>query len=282
MAMKQIFLLVIFILLRCTVNSQGVLFLSPDEQGIGKTGALSTKSWSFFTNPAGIASTNAAYAGIGYFSGFNIKELSSRAAFASVPTSLLTGAAGFTHFGYEHFSIQQYSLAAARQMAPWLRLGIRFNYFIRHQTNSENYGISTLDAGLQINPDPKVSVGFFTVNPARVEWKLPDWNEYQPSGVAAAVAYKPVATLKLELGLLKNSEYPAETSFAIEAPIHKLVTLRGAATTEPLRLGFGGGLEWEYVAFDIGFNHHSTLGFTSSFGLLFNFNSLFQRNSLKQ
>lgn len=278
--MKQFIFVVALIFYFGQVLTQGVLFYSPTEQAIGRTGALGSTSWSFFSNPAGIASVENSSAGIGYYSGFHIKELSSRAAFVAIPLSLLTGATGFSHFGFEHYSLQQYSVAAARQMAPWLRLGIKFNYFLRSQTGSRQYEISTLDAGFQIEPDPKVSVGFYVINPARVKWKLQDWDEYQPSVVAAALAYKPVTSLILELGVLKDADSPASTSFSIEAPLYnKMATLRGALSTEPLRLGFGAGIQWRFICFDLGLNHHETLGFSSSFGMLFNISYLSRHKS---
>ncbi len=277
--MKQFSLLGILLVINLSVFSQGVLFFSPVDQGIGRTGTLGVDSWSFFSNPAGLSGVDMPSAGIGYYSGFHIKELASRAAFGCFPTSLVTVAGGFTHYGYEHFNIQQYALAAARQMAPWLRLGIRINYFLRNQTGSERLGLATLDAGFQIDPDPKVSIGFFTINPARLKWNLSDWSEYQASGVAAAIGYKPVQSLNLELGVLKNVGYPVETCFAIEAPIHKQVVIRGAVTTEPLRLGFGAGFKWQLLSFDLGINHHSTLGFSSSFGILFYLRSLSKNNT---
>jgi hypothetical protein len=277
--MKHYYLLFLLFILTSPIFTQGLLFKNPIDQSIGRTGALGDGPWSFFSNPSGIASTKTPSAGFGYHSGFHIKELGSRAAFASIPTSLLTGAAGFTHFGFEHFNIQQYALATARQIAPWLQMGVRVSYFLRQQTGSERLGITTLDAGLQIKPDPRVSLGFFVINPARVKWKLQDWDEYQPSFVAAAIAYKPAKEVSLELGVLKNDGFATEASFAIEAPIHKLVTLRGAAVTNPLRLGFGSSFLWQSFGFDVGFNHHATLGFSSTFGLVFYLPSFARTNS---
>lgn len=279
--MKQLFLFLVLLQLSNSAFSQGLLFFSPVDQGIGRTGALGHTPWSFFTNPSGIAGLDRPSAGFGYHSGFQIMELGTRAAFAAIPTSLLTGAAGFSHFGFEHYSMQQYSIATARQMAPWLRLGIRFNYFLRHQTGSENFAIATLDAGIQIEPDAKVSIGFFTINPARIKWKLHDWDEYQPSIVAAAIGYKPANNLNLEFGVLKNAGYPTDVSFSMEAPLHKTVVLRGAVATEPFRLGFGTGFLWQSLGFDVGFNHHATLGFSSTFGMLFYLRSGARTNSEK-
>ena len=267
--MKHCYLLFFLTILTSPIFTQSFLFKNPVDHGIGRNGALGSGAWSFFSNPSGITTIKVPSAGIGYSSGFHIKELASKAAFASIPTSYFTGAVGFTHFGFQNFNMQQYSLAAARQLAPWLQMGVRFNYFLRHQTGSETFGITTLDAGLQIKPDPKVSIGFFTVNPAQVKWNLHDWEEYQLSAVAAALAYNPASEVSLEIGVLKNSDYPPETSFAIEAPVHKMVVLRGAAVTNPFRLGFGSSLLWQSMGFDIGFNHHATLGFSSSFGMMF-------------
>lgn len=277
--MKHFYLAFFIFLSISSAFSQGVLFYSPVDQAIGRTGALTSSGWSFFSNPSGIAKSDVASAGVGYYSGFHIKELSSRAAFVNIPTSLVNVSGGFTHYGFEHYSLQQYSLATAKQLAPWMRLGVKFNYLLRHQTGSENFGLTTLDAGVQLEPDPKFAVGFYVVNPARMQWKLHDWNEYHPSAVSAALAYKPTVFLSVELGVVKSNEHPAEVSFAIEAPVHEMVVLRGAMVSKPLRLGFGAGFNWQSIDFNVGFNHHQTLGFSSAFGLLFNIWSISGRRN---
>lgn len=267
--MKQL-LIVFFLLLFFDVwiSAQGVLFFNPSDQGIGRTGALGTDGWSLFTNPSGLASLEEPHAGIGYYSGFHLKELSSRAAIAVVPLPWMTAGAGMVHFGFEHYSMQQFMLAASREMAPWLKLGLRFNYLVRRQTGNESMGLFTLDAGLQITPHPEIFLGFYAVNPAQQKWRLHDWDELQPSLVAAAVQYRPSSLLKMDVGLLKETAFKPELSFGMDFSVHKLVVLRGAVTGEPLRLGLGAGLSWRNLTFDMGLNHHATLGFSSSFGIL--------------
>ena len=256
------------------ISAQGLLFLNPSDQSIGRSGAVGTDGWSLFSNPSGLATVSYTSAGIGYYSGFNIKELSSRAAFAVLPLPWITAGAGMVHFGFEHYSLQQFSIATGREMAPWLKMGLRFNYFLRRQTGCETEGLMTLDGGLQVMPHPRVTVGFYVVNSAQQKWHLPDWDEVQPSVVAVALQYNPSALLKMELGLTKQTDFLPEVSFGIDFLVHKQVLLRGAVASEPLRLGLGTGLNWRNVTFDMGLKHHATLGFSSSFGIILHLRSI--------
>lgn len=276
---RAIAFIIILLLHVSTIHLKAVTFKAPSGQLLGRNGALNDDAWSFFSNPAGVAKMLTPVAGIGYQNDYFLNELSSRSALFVIPNSLFVGAAGFSHFGFSHFSLQQYSLMAARELAPWLNMGMRFNYHLRQQIGSNNYGLLTIDAGLQFFPDEKASIGFFVSNPAQVKWDLEEVVEYHPTFVASAIQYQPVSALKFELGVAKEMETLASVSFFMEGALHPQVLLRCGAASSPLRLGFGAGLLWQSLIFDIGMNHHSTLGLSSSFGILFNLPSIKRRQS---
>ncbi|WP_026474568.1 hypothetical protein [Alkaliflexus imshenetskii] len=276
---RVIVIILIALLHVSPILSGAVTFKAPSGQILGRTGALNDDAWSFFTNPAGAAKMVVPVAGIGYQNDYLLNELSSRSALFVVPTSLCVGATGFSHYGFRHFSIQNYSLMAARELAPWLNMGMRFNYHLRQQTGSKNFGLLTIDTGIQFFPDEKVSIGFFVSNPGQVKWDLDEIVEYHPTFVSSAIQYQPVPALKFELGVAKEMELPAAISFFMEGPLHPQFLMRGGAATSPLRLGIGAGVIWQSLMFDIGLNHHSTLGLSSSFGILFNLPSIKRRQS---
>lgn len=276
--MKQ--LLMVFVLLLfygLCISAQGLLFLNPSDQIIGRTGAIGKDGWSFFSNPSGLSTVNSTMAGIACYSGFHLKELSSRAALAVLPLRGITAGAGMVHFGYEHYSIQQYAIVTARDMAPWLKLGVRFNYFVRHQTGNETMGLFTLDAGLQITPHRHVILGFYAVNPALQKWYLHDWDQEQPSLVAVAVQYRLSSLFTLELGLVRQSPFHPEVSLGLDFSVHKQAVIRGGFVSQPLRMGLGTGFVWQNLIFNVGVNHHATLGFSSSFGIILHLRSLLSR-----
>ena len=250
------------------------LFNNPVDYGVGRTGAVTVNTWSHFSNPSGISDMTDLVAGIGYNNLYGIKELDSKAAICIIPTNLLIIGVGYVYYGFEYFNIQQGNLSFARNIAPWCKMGMRFNYFSKRQIHSETLHLFTIDAGLQLKPSEKVGIGFYAVNPMAIKWRLPDWEDYQTSFLAAALLYEPIKELSFEVGIIKNIKLPTELSFSLNVPLHDQVILRGAVLTNPVRLGFGGGFKWKPVTIDLAFNHHSVLGFSSSFGLLFSITQL--------
>ena len=259
----------LFINLFNYINAQDDLFNNPVDHAVGRTGALTIDSWSHFSNPSGISDINEITAGIGYNRLFDVKEFDSKSALCIIPTKLINIGAGYVYYGFELFNIQRINLSAARNIAPWCKMGMRFNYLVQRDIYAEKISIFTLDAGLQLKTSEKTALGFYAVNPMAVKWKLPDWEQYQTSYLAAAFLYEPVNELSFEAGIIKNMKLDHEFSFSLNVPIYDKIILRGAVMSNPIRLGLGGGFKWKPIKLDIAVNHHSVLGFSSSFGLLF-------------
>jgi hypothetical protein len=258
-----------FILSPDKSHAQNTVFKSPTSGILGSNGAMEKSPWAFFTNPAGLSELPKAVAGIGYQNDFHLKELSASSAFMSFPIGTTLFSGGFTYSGFQHFNTQQYSAGLSRKMAPWLNMGVRFNYHHRHQSNSQNARLITLDAGWQIAPSEKIHLGFYTLNPARSPWHLEDGKEEHPTFMATSVAYRPVSGLQLEGGLAKEMAFPPTFSLMVSSQVHPSICLRGTAASAPLRFGLGSGIEWQNISFDMGVAHHETLGFSSAFGLLY-------------
>jgi hypothetical protein len=267
--LRYFLLLCLIILLQTSQNAQSTSFKSPTNGILGTSGAMEKSPWAFFTNPSGLSELTMPVAGIGYQSDFHLKELSARTAFASLPLRVAVLSGGFTHSGYELFNTQQYSFALARRLAPWLNMGLRFNYLYRHLSANQNVSLITLDAGWQIAPSDKFQLGFFVLNPASSQWILEDEEEDQPMLMATSVAYIPVKGLQLEAGLAKEMEFPPNISLMISCQVHKAITIRGSAASAPLRFGLGSGILWQNIQFDMGLAHHETLGLSSSFGIFY-------------
>lgn len=277
MKIKSLFFFLI--LFSPSAYAQYELFNNPVDHGLGRTGAVTVNSWSHFSNPSGIADMTELVAGIGYNNLFGVKELDSKAAICIIPTKLIIIGAGYVYYGFEDYNSQIINLSVAKNLAPWCKMGMRFNYMSRRQIHSESLFLFTLDAGLQLKPAENVGIGFYAVNPMALKWELPNWEEYQSSYISAALLYEPAKQLLIEVGLVKNIKTPTEMSFSINVPIHEQVVLRSGMMTNPIRLGFGGGFKWKPVTIDLAFNHHSVLGFSTSVGLLFSIKQMKQKKS---
>jgi len=269
----NITLLIFFAFLLSSTFAQETRFNNPVDYGLGRTGAVTLNAWSHFSNPSGISDINEIIAGIGYNRQFNVKELDSKSAIGIIPAKLANFGVGYVYYGFELYNEQLINLSVARNIAPWCKMGMRFNYVSRYQIDSDSYQLITLDAGLQLKPSEKTAFGFYAVNPMAVKWEFPDWEEYEPSFVAAALNYEPVKKVSLEMGVVKNMKLPVKYSFSLNVPLHEFIILRSAIITEPIQLGIGGCFKWKPISLDFAFNHHSVLGFSTSFGLLYSIKS---------
>ncbi len=259
----------LFLIFQTSPTAQNTWFKSPTSGILGSNGAMEKSPWAFFTNPAGLSELPTAVAGIGYQNDFQLKELSVRSAFICAPFQTVNFSGGFSHSGYQYFNTQQYSFALAKQLAPWLNMGLRFNYHNRYQSGNQNAHLITLDAGWQLAPSEKIHLGFYVLNPAGSQWHLENLEEDHGPLMAASVAYFPVSGLQLEAGLAKEMAFPPTFSLMLSNQVHKTIRLRGTAASAPLRFGLGSGIVWQNIHFDMGLAHHETLGFSSAFGLIY-------------
>ncbi len=270
-----IFLLVVGLLLFSeTIKAQPGLFHSPADRIIGCTGAVENSAWAFFSNPSGTSGLSYPVAGMGYESPYSIKELSSRAIFVIMPTNIITLGGGFSQYGFSYYNIQQYALSFAREMAPWLRLGVRFNYLVRHQMYFRNLNLIIVDFGFQTIPLENVVMGFYVINPSQEIWDSNNSNDHYPSMVSASVLYKATHGLVVESGVSKQIENKAVFSFSLDKNIADKIALRGGFSSSPFRYGLGTGIKLTGLSFDVGLNYHSALGISSAFGILYEFGKL--------
>ena len=245
------------------------LFSTPTNEILGRPGSTARGPWSLFSNPAAIAGIQSPVAGAGYMNSFHLRELGSGALFAIVPTRVVTAGVGISRFGFSNFSMQQFSFIAGREMAPWLWMGTRFNYHSKQQALSSTRRVVSFDAGIRLVPTNELIVGVYLINPAQARWNLEGFQEYLPVQVATSLNYKPPGNIELEVGIAKEMNRSPEISAYIGIPVVKDVELRGALSSNPMRLGVGSGVRWTFIVFDVGFNHHPYLGYSSSFGMIF-------------
>ena len=242
----------------------------PEAYVLGKSGTVSNTPWSLYANPSGLATSVHPVFGMGYCNDFQLKELSSRTLLMVWPGKDCVIAGGVMQDGCEVFNYQQYNVAVARQMAPWLRLAVRPVLTVRHQWGVSDETIFTMDAGFQILPVNNVTLGFYSTNPAMSKWQYADgYEEYYPTTVAVGVAYRPANELEMEFGVLKLTDTSPLFSFGITKPVFESVILRGAVSTSPVRIGLGTSVNWRAFSVDVGVRHHASLGLSSSFGLLY-------------
>ncbi len=247
-------------------------FQSPVTSGLGLSGAGDTTAWSFFTNPSGFSEPVSATTGIGYHDAYGLSDLSAKAAFAYLPTSLIIASAGYTHYGNPHFNLQQISAGASRKISPHLHMGVRFGYMLRAIYGEESRGTFLLDAGLRIMPVSRLMIGFMTQNPGRAKIVSNDTEQPLPSSLALALTWRVSPLFSTTADLIHRSYgVPQRYALGMEVQVHPRLVARGAVSGKPVRLAIGLGLQWHRFNFDVSVNHHDPLGFSSSAGIYYVF-----------
>jgi len=250
--------------------SQHSSFKNPANEILGNKGTLEKGPWAFFTNPAGLSDIDYIIIGIGNQNDFLIQELNARTIFASIPYKSSTLTAGYTYTGFRLFNIQEYNFALAKQLAPWLNMGIRFNYSNRQQNGKMKAQIFTINAGWQLIPLEQIQLGFYMRNPTQNKWRTDYESKNSQTLIATSLAYHPSKNIVLEAGISKYIDYDPSVSLMLTSKIYKTISIKGNVSSSPLRIGLGSSLTWQNSQFDIGLSHHETLGLSSAIGLIYN------------
>jgi len=233
----------------------------------GGTGATAVGLPAHQGNPAGTAYSEHRFLALAHQNKYGLPELSSRDLYFLLPSSLLVLSGGFQHSGQRPLQGETYSLAAARTLAPWLRMGLRGNYWVQRQQEKEARTAFILDAGVQYQPLRDLSLGFFTCNPLQKNWSDKDPYHALPSYTAAALNYRVVEGLELEVGVLKEADFDASFHGVLQVELHPQLALRGALSGTPLRLSLGTQLQVQAFYIHLQLQHHQVLGWSSVVGL---------------
>jgi hypothetical protein len=239
---------------------------------MGLSGAGDTTAWAQFANPAGLSTLAGPIAGMGYHNAFGLESLSSKSAFAYLPTPLVTASAGYVHYGHSLYSLQRFSAGVSRKMSPRLHMGVRLAYLLRGIGGLENDGTFLLDAGMRFSPTPALMIGVMALNPGGAKIIHQDTEQKFPSALAMALTYHVSTEVNIIIDLMHQSQAPTQHyALEMEARVHPSVVIRGAISDQPVRLAIGCGLKWQHFQFDISVNHHDPLGYSSSAGLSYTF-----------
>lgn len=253
-------------------EAQGYDYPSPATTSLGLSGASDTTVWSLYSNPSGLTSILQPAGGVGYHNAFGIQALSARTAFVTIPTKYLSTGISYVQYGDKLYNFQSFSFSAARTISPRLKMGIRFQYLIRHIYGTDNQNTFVVDAGLSYNASDQVRIALFSRNPAGAT--LPDDYNVQklPSSLAAAciVRLSPVFFLTADL-MHREDLSRQQYAFALSARVLRCASIRGAISARPVRLAVGSTLGWQGLEINFSANYHDLLGLSSTAGISYAF-----------
>ncbi len=236
---------------------------------MGQTGLTFRDGHALFTNQAGLGFLEEATAVAFGEQRFLLEELGSYSLGAALPVG--KGALGLSlnHFGFEGYNEQRIGLAYGRQLAEGLSIGAKF---IALHTQIPEYGNTwglTVEAGLQYQLLPEVSVGFHLANPARVETAP---GTALPTLLRLGFQYAPSQQLKILAEVEKDIDFTARFRAGAEYQAAEAVHIRLGAATQPAEASLGLGFAlWEGMKFDVAARYHQALGITPGAGLHYRF-----------
>jgi hypothetical protein len=240
-------------------------------------GASSTLSdvWSTQNNQAGLGFVEKVQVGAYYENRFLIKELSYTAFCFAVPIKN-KGAFGFTStsFGYNVFRQSKFGLGYGIKLGENISAGIQMDYLYTQITDVAGYygkkGVITGEIGVQAKLTKQVIFAVHVFNPNSV--KITSYNnEIIPAIMKAGLQYKISDKVAMLAEVEKGTYYKTNFKGGIEYQPAKDFFIRAGASSNPVQMAFGAGVNYQGLKLDLATSWHAVLGFTPQIGLSYKF-----------
>lgn len=242
--------------------------------GLGSAyAAVKGDFWQLFMNPSGIAGLEGPQVGAYFERRYLLSELNSGAVGFVYPfKNKHYAGVDFGGFGFGDYNESRIGLTYATSLFDRLSLGAKVNYT---RTSIANYGASSaifLDLGLSLEIVEGFTMGarIFNANQAELDREI---GEEIPTTLDIGLGYQVTDKVLVVLDAQKQVNFPVSFRGGIEYAILDFLQVRAGASTAPVTLNFGIGLEYKGVIFDFSNSYHEFLGYTPSFSLSYKFKS---------
>lgn len=211
-----------------------------------------------FFNPAGITGVDGPVAGLYFEQRFMLRELTYGSAGVVFPWAEGEQALGLElrSFGFDAFRQNQIGLAYGITLLERISLGVKAKYANLNIQDHGTAGVFLVDAGLHVQVNEQVSVGFTgqNLNRAPVRTTL-GGVEQTPTVVQVGLVYQPTDELLLSVDLIKEEAYGPTFRGGVEYRIGGLLYARLGVGTTPLLLTGGLGLAWQGLQLDLAYSY---------------------------
>ena len=208
-----------------------------------------------FFNPAGIGGLDGPAVGVYVEQRFLLRELTYGALGGIYPLGE-TQAVGIElrSFGFEAFRQNQVGVAYAITLLDRLSLGLKAKYA---QVSLPRYGaagVLLIDAGLHLQINPQLSLGFAgtNLNRARIRTALGGM-ETAPTAVQVGLSYRPTEELLLTAEVIKEEAFAPSFRGGLSYQVAAPLSLRIGVGSDPLLLGAGIGIRWQGLELDFAY-----------------------------
>lgn len=265
---KGFLFLLCFYLLFCFATTAQITAGGRAAGMAGATVALSDV-WSAFHNQAGLAQIKKFNGGIYNETPFLMNELSTRGLAAAIPVSGGVFGLSLNYYGFDLYNEKRAGLAFAKAFSEKISAGIQIDYL--GTSISEGYGSKsnfTFEAGARIEILTALFLGVHIYNPIRTKL-ADDFNEKLPAILKAGLAYHPSDKVVVSVESEKNSDAKNVIKAGVEYHIVKMLYLRSGVASNPSKICFGFGLDFESFKFDFAASHHQDLGYSPNVSLTY-------------
>jgi hypothetical protein len=228
--------------------------------------------WQLFMNPAGIAGIEQMEAGAFVERRFLLQQLNYATVGFAMPFKNNKHFAGFdaSGFGFGGYSESRVGLSYATTLFERLSLGAKVNYM---RVSIENYGAKGAvfaNVGLSCILSKHITVGFRIFNANRAELQKEE-DEKIPTTLDAGMAYQVSDKVLIVADVEKQVNFPLSFRGGVEYAPAKFLKARIGASTQPVTVSAGLGVNVKGLNIDFANTLHQYLGYTPSLSLSWKF-----------
>jgi hypothetical protein len=271
--MKATFLLSFFCIISLTLLAQTdpvTQVHGARNQSLGNIRIFDNSAFAHFNNPGALASYDVNQLVGGYDHRFGLAELNTINIAGSI--SFGPGMLGFgiARSGGKLFNQQTLGVSYANKLGI-VSIGGKFEWF---QTQIEGFGtgnaaIFSIGGIADLSPTFSLGAIISNLNRAKLGRNSP---QRIPTGISLGLSYHPSKQLiffgEVEKDILIKPVY----KIGLEYELHEWIELRTGVNSNPGRLFFGLGLNYEKFGLDLGYGQVNPLGSTTNFSLTFDLN----------
>ncbi|NVO19978.1 MAG: hypothetical protein HXX13_09775 [Bacteroidetes bacterium] len=228
-------------------------------------------AFSVNNNQAGMVMIKQPTAALFFENPYFLKELSTQSFGINLPTAFGVFGSVVNYCGNSNYNTIKAGLAYARMFGNSFSAGLQLDLLNTHLAESYGSKISgTIEAGIQIKVNNKLSFGAHVFNPVQVHLAK-YMNERIPTIMRVGWVYIYSQALLLAMEVKKNTGLPPEFLSGIEYKFFGKGFARLGVATSPFRYSFGTGFLFHHFSLDISSSYHESLGFSPQASIAYAF-----------
>ncbi|MDR2064692.1 MAG: hypothetical protein LBP85_03145 [Prevotellaceae bacterium] len=240
--------------------------------GMGNAGVATVDIWSTVNNQAALTLLSSTEISAFYKNNFGISELSLSALSVAVPVKTGVLGGSVAHFGFSEYSETKISLAYAKRLWKMFSLSVQINYNSLNFTNAyQNTTAVSGEVGLFARLADNLYAGAHVFNPTKSSLSL-ETKERLPVRYKTGIMYKPISSLLFCADFVYDSGNSISFCGGTEYYILSQLCLRAGVSTNPELFTVGAGYIYKRINFDVAFNYHNVLGYTSCISISYKLN----------